>query len=139
MRKKPIFGCEKNPRHTKAQKQKVIVRLCRVAFCTFQHLVFVLCRLCLARRARHYVTRITCIEALHYSVGPECAQYNRQDDTHAIGSASRQHFFFIYVHHTKCETRRSFKGVGVSCVLHAWERRVCMYLQKCACVWYTVG
>ena len=83
-------------RHTNAQKQKVIV-LCRVAFCTFQHLVLVLCRLCVARRARHYVTRINGIEAQHYSLGPECAaQYNRQDDTHTIGSASRQPFFFIY-------------------------------------------
>ena len=81
----------------KAQKHKLIVRLCRVAFCTFQHVVFVLCRLCLVRGARHYVTRITCIETLHYSLGPECAaQYNRQDDTYTTGSARRQHFFFIY-------------------------------------------
>ena len=81
----------------KAQTQKLIVHLCRVTFCTFQHVVFVLCRLCLVRGARHYVTRITCIETLHYSLGPECAaQYNRQDDNHTMSSARRQHFFFIY-------------------------------------------
>ena len=108
-------------RHTKAQKQKLILRLCRVAFCTFQHLVFVLCRLCVARRARHCVTRITGIEGLHYLLGPECAaQYNRQDDTHTIGSASRQHFVFIYdlciIQSVKSEGRSRVLACDVCCM-----------------------